>query len=83
MKKYLLVLTLALAFATTGFTQAKTNSRLEAYYHFSKARLLDDEGQPGQAIDEFKKALDARDDVEAAKRRLENAIRLARTMKKR
>jgi len=58
MKKYLLVLALALAFATTGFTQAKTNSRLEAYYHFSKARLLDDQGQPGQAIDEFKKALD-------------------------
>src|SRR5260370_1820502 len=58
MKKYLLVLLLALGFATTGFTQAKTNSRLEAYYHFSKARLLDDAGQPGQAIDEFKKALE-------------------------
>jgi tetratricopeptide (TPR) repeat protein len=58
MKKYLLVLALALAFATTGFTQAKTDARSEAYYHFSKGRLLDDQGQPGQAIDEFKKALE-------------------------
>src|SRR3989454_8589351 len=58
MNKYLLVLMLALAFATTGFTQAKTNSRLEAYYHFSKARLLDDQGKTSQAIEEYKKALE-------------------------
>jgi tetratricopeptide (TPR) repeat protein len=58
MNNYLLVSVLTLAFATTGFPQAKTNSRLEAYYHFSKGRLLDDEGQPAQAIDEFKKALE-------------------------
>src|SRR5438093_214412 len=58
MTKYLLVLVLALEFATSGFAQAKTDSRLEAYYHFSKARLLDDQGQPSQAIDEYKKALE-------------------------
>ena len=58
MTKHLLVLVLALAFATSGFAQAKADSRTEAYYHFSKARLLDDQGQPGQAIDEFKKALE-------------------------
>ena len=58
MTKHLLVLVLALAFATSGFAQAKADSRTEAYYHFSKARLLDDQGEPGQAIDEFKKALE-------------------------
>jgi tetratricopeptide (TPR) repeat protein len=58
MNKYLLVLVLAVACATSGFGQAKTNSRTEAYYHFSKARLLDDQGQPAQAIDEYKKALE-------------------------
>src|SRR6516225_9354765 len=58
MKKYLLVSVLALAFVTTGFSQAKTSSRPDAYYHFSKARFLDDQGQSSQAIDEFKKALE-------------------------
>jgi tetratricopeptide (TPR) repeat protein len=58
MNKYLLSLVLALAFATTGFSQAKTNSRVDAYYHFSKARFLDDQGQAVQAIDEYKKALE-------------------------
>jgi tetratricopeptide (TPR) repeat protein len=58
MTKYLLVLVLVLAFATSGFAQAKTDSRTEAYFHFSKARLLDDQGQPSQAIDEYKKALE-------------------------
>src|SRR5438128_12677061 len=58
MNKYLLVLVLALAFAATGLSQAKTTAREDAYYHFSKARLLDDQGQPSQAVDEFKKALD-------------------------
>ena len=58
MKKSLLVLVLAIGFAIAGFAQAKTNSRTEAYYHFSKARMLDDQGQQAQAIDEYKKALD-------------------------
>jgi tetratricopeptide (TPR) repeat protein len=49
---------LALAFVTTGFAQAKTNSREEAYYHFSKGRLLDDQGQPAQAVEEYQKALE-------------------------
>src|SRR5437762_8396626 len=58
MTKYLLVLLLVLATAITGFGQAQNKARAEAYYHFSKARLLDDQGQPTQAIDEFKKALE-------------------------
>src|SRR5438309_4346170 len=63
MNKYLLVFVLAVGFLTTGlantgFAQTKADSRLEAYYHFSKARLLDDQGQPSQAIDEYKKALE-------------------------
>ncbi len=44
--------------ATAGFAQAKSTSRNEAYYHFSKARMLDDQGQAAQAIEEYKKALD-------------------------
>src|SRR5438094_3839049 len=61
MNKCLFVLLLMLVFVTIGFgqaTQAQTNARAEAYYHFSKARLLDDQGQASQAIDEFKKALE-------------------------
>src|SRR5437773_5988371 len=49
---------LTTGFATTGFAQAKATSRTEAYYHFSKARMLDDQGQAAQAIEEFKRALD-------------------------
>jgi tetratricopeptide (TPR) repeat protein len=57
MKKRLLVVVLAIA--TTGFSQtARTNSRTQAYYHFSKARMLDEQGQASQAIEEYKKALD-------------------------
>src|SRR5882724_10319166 len=57
MKKLLFVL--LLAFATTGFSQtARTNTRTQAYYHFSKARMLDEQGQASQAIDEYKKALE-------------------------
>lgn len=44
--------------ATTGLAQSQTNTRTEAYYHFSKARFLDDQGQANQAIDEYKKALE-------------------------
>src|SRR6059036_1315202 len=52
-------LVLILASATTGFgQQAQTNARAEAYYHFSKARILDEQGQASQAIDEYKKALE-------------------------
>src|ERR1051326_6342518 len=57
MNRHLLVLVLVLAFGTTGFGQAKTNSREEAYYHFSKGRLLDDQGQSAKAIEEYQKAL--------------------------
>ncbi len=57
MKKLLFVL--LLAFATTGFSQtARTNTRTQAYYHFSKARMLDEQGQASQAIEEYKKALE-------------------------
>src|SRR6516225_12303638 len=59
MNKYLLVLLLVVAFAVTGVAQqGQTNVRAQAYYHFSRARLLDDQGQASQAIDEYKKALD-------------------------
>src|SRR5437868_12012724 len=58
MTKFLLVLLLVLATALTGFGQSQTNARAQAYYHFSKARLLDDQGQASQAIDEYKKALE-------------------------
>src|SRR3954465_915253 len=58
MNKNLLVLLLAPAFAMSSFSQSQTNARAQAYYHFSKARLLDDQGQANAAIDEFKKALE-------------------------
>ena len=58
MTKRLLVVPLLLVFAATGFAQAQTNAKGEAYYHFSKARLLDDQGRASQAIDEYKKALE-------------------------
>ena len=58
MNKYLLVLVFALASGTMGFGQAKTNAREEAYYHFSKGRMLDDQGQPAQAVEEYQKALE-------------------------
>src|SRR5437667_2925675 len=63
MNRQLFVFVLALGLlttglATTGIAQAKVTSRTEAYYHFSKARMLDDGGQAAQAIEEYKKALD-------------------------
>src|SRR5215813_4684590 len=60
MNKYLLVLLLVPALAVPGLAQAQgeTNVRAQAYYHFSRGRLLDDQGQATQAIDEFKKALE-------------------------
>ncbi|PYS50944.1 MAG: hypothetical protein DMG13_19790 [Acidobacteria bacterium] len=61
MNKRFFVLLLMLVFATAGFgqtTQAQTNVRSQAYYHFSKARILDEQGQASQAIDEYKKALE-------------------------
>src|SRR2546423_15701080 len=58
MNKYLLVLLLVMAVAMTGFAQGQTNARSQAYYHFSKARLLDDQGKSNEAIDEYKKALE-------------------------
>ena len=62
MNRQLFVFVLALGLlttglATTGFAQAKVPSRTEAYYHFSKARMLDDGGKAAQAIEEYKKAL--------------------------
>src|SRR5438874_1041751 len=58
MNRYLLALLLVFAVAVTGLAQGQTNARAQAYYHFSKARLLDDQGQANQAIDEYKKALE-------------------------
>ena len=58
MTKHVLVVLLALATAVPIFAQDQTNKRAQAYYHFSKARLLDDQGQASQAIDEYKKALE-------------------------
>ena len=58
MNKYLFVLLLVPALAVTAQAQGQTNARAQAYYHFSKGRLLDDQGQSTQAIDEYKKALE-------------------------
>jgi tetratricopeptide (TPR) repeat protein len=58
MTKYLLLLLLVLTSAIPTFAQGQTNTRAQAYYHFSRARMLDDQGQGNQAIDEFKKALE-------------------------
>src|SRR5580765_5173860 len=58
MNKFLLGLVLVPALAVTALAQGQTNPRAQAYYHFSKGRLLDDQGQASQAIDEFKKALE-------------------------
>src|SRR5215813_9018106 len=58
MTKHVLVSLLVLASATVAFSQGPSNDRSQAYYHFSKARLLDDQGQPVQAIDEYTKALE-------------------------
>jgi len=57
MTKYSLALLLAFAMSATVFAQSQTTDRAESYYHFSRARLLDDQGQASQAIDEYKKAL--------------------------
>ena len=51
-----------LAFATTGFgqtarAQASAANRAEAYFHFTKARVLDEQGQWNEAIAEYQKAL--------------------------
>src|SRR5215470_5184581 len=58
MNRYVLVLMLVVAFGITGFAQNKTTPREEAYYHFSKGRLLDDQGQPAKAVEEYQKALE-------------------------
>ena len=58
MNRYFLAMMLVLVFAANIFAQGQTNTRAQAYYHFSKARLLDDQGQANQAIDEYKKALE-------------------------
>src|SRR5215468_9773235 len=58
MTRYLRVLLLVVATAVAGLAQSQTNTRAEAYYHFSKARFMDDQGQANQAIDEYKKALE-------------------------
>jgi tetratricopeptide (TPR) repeat protein len=58
MTKHLLALLLTLATAATAFAQNPNADRAQAYYHFSKARLLDDQGQASQAIEEYKKALE-------------------------
>jgi len=58
MNKFLFGLVLVPALAVTALAQGQTNAKAQAYYHFSKARLLDDQGQPSQAIEEYKKALE-------------------------
>src|SRR6185436_8578635 len=61
MKNPLLVLLLVVAFAVPSFSQAPTSqktTRGEAYLHFTKARMLAEQGQLNEAIAEFKKALE-------------------------
>jgi len=58
MNKCLLVVLLVPAFAIGGLAQGRTDARAQAYYHFSKARLLDDQGKGNEAIEEYKKALE-------------------------
>src|SRR5262245_63241985 len=58
MTKRVLVVPFLLAFAAAGFAQNPTSAKGDAYYHFSKGRLLDDQGHASQAIDEYKKALE-------------------------
>src|SRR6185436_17915965 len=58
MTKFLFVSLLVLSTVITGLAQGQTNARAQAYYHFAKARLLDDQGQANPAIEEFKKALE-------------------------
>jgi len=58
MNRYFLAMMLVLVFAANILAQGQTNTRAQAYYHFSKARLLDEQGQANQAIDEYKKALE-------------------------
>jgi tetratricopeptide (TPR) repeat protein len=62
MKKALFVLLLA-ALSPSLFAQGNSASqigsskRAQSYYFFARARLLDEQGQWNQAIDEYKKAL--------------------------
>src|SRR5687767_5133190 len=58
MKRRLPVLLLLVVLAISGIAQAQSNSRHEAYYHFSKGKILDEQGQTNQAIEEYKKALE-------------------------
>jgi tetratricopeptide (TPR) repeat protein len=58
MNKLLFGLMLVPALTVTALAQGQTNARAQAYYHFSRGRLLDDQGQASQAIDEYKKALE-------------------------
>ena len=58
MTKRLLLVPALLAFGASGFAQTATTAKGDAYYHFSRGRLLDDQGHASQAIDEYKKALE-------------------------
>jgi tetratricopeptide (TPR) repeat protein len=60
MKKVFSVLLLLVAFSASSFSQTTpTNAqRSEAYLHFTKARMLAEQGQANDAIAEYKKALD-------------------------
>ncbi len=42
---------------TSGAEKAKSKQKSEAYYHFSLARLLEENGDFSKAIDEYKKAI--------------------------
>jgi tetratricopeptide (TPR) repeat protein len=60
MNKGFLVVLLSLAFATGGLAQTRTEAeRAEAYFHFTKARVLDANGDWENSIVEYKRALEA------------------------
>src|SRR5262245_7389284 len=58
MKKVSMVLLLMLAVTIPSFPQATKSNRTEAYFHFSRARMLAEQGQLTDAINEYKKALE-------------------------
>jgi tetratricopeptide (TPR) repeat protein len=57
-KGFLVVLLLLLSLGGSAFGQSQADStRAQAYFHFSQARLLDDQGQWEKAVEEYKQAL--------------------------
>jgi len=62
MKKVLLVLLVVVAMVVPSLSQSRTNptqtTRGEAYFHFTRARMLAEQGQLNEAVAEYKKALE-------------------------